>query len=361
MTGTDLVTRMGEAAAALLAALAPDQRRRACFGFPETDERTRWHYTPIARTGLPLAAMEPRQQRLTMRLLTTGLSRAGYVTAATIMGLERVLDAAEGFRRADPGRDPALYHVSVFGVPDARGAWGWRFEGHHVSLNYTLAGGRVISPTPTFFGANPAASPLGGPLSLRPLGGVEDAARDLLHALDDEQRRVAVLSPEAPPDIVTANRPRVVAGALPLSPAEMSGQPVSAKEHAEMEARRRGLAAVALTDAPRGLLARAMSAAQREQLEALVRLYVARMPDELAETELSALAARGVEEIGFAWAGGAERGEPHYYRLQGPRFLVEYDNTQNGANHAHSVWRDPTNDFGADVLAQHYAQAHQGS
>src|SRR5262249_5548141 len=155
-------------------ALAPDQRRRACFGFPDPDERTRWYYTPKARSGLPLAEMEPRQQRLTLRLLTTGLSTAGYVTAATIMGLERVLDAQEGFRRADPGRDPVLYHVSIFGSPGPQGPWGWRFEGHHVSLHYTLAGGRVVSPTPTFFGANPAESPLGGASSLRPLGAVEE-------------------------------------------------------------------------------------------------------------------------------------------------------------------------------------------
>jgi hypothetical protein len=365
MTGDDIVTRMGEAAANLLAALGPDQRRRACFGFPAPDERTRWYYTPKPRSGLPLAEMDPGQQRLVFALLAAGLSRVGYATAATILGLERVLDRHEGFRRADPGRSPLLYYVSVFGRPDPRAPWGFRFEGHHVSLNYTIAEGRLVSPTPTFFGANPAETSLGGAASLRPLGGIEDTARELLHALDEDRRRIAVISPAAPTDVVTSNRPRVVEGALPLTIPEMHGQTPSDEDLRRIAAQRRALGltedrldALRYTRAPKGLAASAMSAGEREILIALVRQYVGRMPDDVAEAELRALEARGVDELTFAWAGGAERGEPHYYRLQGPRFLVEYDNTQDGANHAHSVWRDPEGDFGGDLLAQHYAEAH---
>jgi hypothetical protein len=315
--------RMGEAASSLLAALAPDQRAQLAAPFPSDADRTLWHYTPEPeRTGLGLFAMEPHQQRLAMKLVATGLSEAGYATAALILGLERVLDRRESWRRADPGRDPLRYWTRIYGAPSPRGAWGWRFEGHHVSLHYTLAGGRVISPTPTFFGANPADARLVG-ADLRPLAAIEDVARDLVRSFDDAQRAVAVLSTEAPRDLLTSNARRVTG---PLAPA--------------------------------GLAARDMSASQRATLDALVDLYVRRLPDDVAEVERAALAARGTGDLAFAWAGGMERRQGHYYRVQSARFLVEYDNTQNDANHIHSVWRDPANDFGADLLAQHYAEGH---
>jgi hypothetical protein len=340
--------RMGEAATNWLASLSADQRTQAVLSFDNQEKRTSWYYTPTERDGLPLAEMERRQQRLAHQLTATGLSRAGYMTASTIMGLETALDALEGWRRSRRGRDPELYYLSVFlpagsSGPDATKPWGWRFEGHHISLNYTIAGGRLASPTPTFFGANPAEAPLSATRMLRPLAGVEDLARELAQSLDDGQRARAILSSVAPADIVLANRPFV-----PTDTGTGENDPQSGVQEA-----------VRYTPAPKGLAAGAMADAQREILMALIGEYIHRMPDEVAEFEAAELQRRRVDGIHFAWAGGLERRQGHYYRIQGPRFLVEYDNTQNEANHIHSVWRDPDNDFGARLLTAHYARAHR--
>jgi hypothetical protein len=334
--------QMGEAAERLIALLSPDQRTKAILNFSNQEQRTRWYYTPVARDGLPLSEMDRRQRRRAHQLLATGLSRAGYSTASTIIGLETTLDALEGWHRPHPGRDPDLYYVSIFGRPDARQPWGWRFEGHHISLNYTLAGGQVLSPTPTFFGSNPAETALSPAGTLRPLAGIEDLARELIHAFDPAQRSRAILATAAPSDIVLANLPGVVQGTLP------SANRVSPRQQE----------ALRYTHAPKGLAAAAMEPAQREILLALVSEYIHRLPDEVAEIEMHELERRGREGLHFAWAGGLEKRQGHYYRIQGTRFLVEYDNTQNDANHIHSVWREPGNDFGARLLAEHYARDH---
>ncbi len=347
-----LVQRMGEAAATFLAALAPDQRAKALFDFAAQDRRTAWYYTPIPRDGLPLSEMDRRQQRLALQLVATGLSQAGYVTTATIMGLETTLDALENWGRPLPGRDARLYYVRIFGAPHGRNPWGWSFEGHHISLNYTLAGGRLISPTPTFFGANPAEAPLGGASTLRPLQGVEDLARELVRGLDDGQRAAAILSPVAPPDIVLTNRPYVVEGAL------LDDEQAVAAWQAAAPVPAGAVAALRYAATPRGLASSSLTSAQQELLLALIGEYIHRMPDELAELEQAKLLEDGLAGLHFAWAGGLERRQPHYYRIQGGRFLVEYDNTQNDANHIHSVWRDPRDDFGAGILARHYAHSH---
>ncbi|MDP9034894.1 MAG: DUF3500 domain-containing protein [Myxococcota bacterium] len=313
--------RMEEAAAELIAALSPVQRTALEAPFLPLTERGRWGYMPTPpRDGLALFDMDPRQQRLAMKLVASGLSEEAYNVAAVILGLERVLDRREHWRRADPGRDPLRYWTRIFGRPSSEGPWGWRFEGHHVALHYTLRDRRVISPTPTFFGANPAEAPLLG-AKLRPLGPLEDVARELVSSLDEEQRGIAIVSHEAPPDLLTGSASRVT--------------------HALM---------------PPGLPARSMSPPQRSILDALVELYVSRLPDDVAETERQALRERGTGELAFAWAGSLELKRGHYYRLQDARFLVEYDNTQNDANHVHTVWRDPANDFGVNVLAAHYAR-----
>ncbi|MET0228503.1 MAG: DUF3500 domain-containing protein, partial [Actinomycetes bacterium] len=209
---------MAAAAAGWLASLTPEQRAKACYPFPADEERTTWYYTPTERGGLPLAEMGPVSQRLAHRLVASGLSEGGYNTAATVMGLENVLDAKEGWRRGydgrtvpHRGRDPQLYFVSVFGDPGA-GAWGWRVGGHHVALNYTLLEDGMVSASPLFLGANPAMNPLVGPGVLRPLAAEEDLARGLLDALAPEQRAAALLSETAPGDILQRNRPAVRAG-----------------------------------------------------------------------------------------------------------------------------------------------------
>ncbi|NJN83792.1 MAG: DUF3500 domain-containing protein [Caldilineaceae bacterium] len=352
--------QMGEAAANLLASLSSDQVARCVIDFDDESKRTFWHYTPIDRDGLPLTEMERHQRQLTLKLVSTGLSRAGFVTASTIMGIETALDAIEGWTRPLPGRDPSLYYITIFGRPDGKRLWGWKFEGHHISLNFTLADGRIIAPTPTFFGSNPAEASLGSVGALRPLGGIEDLARELMHSLDEAQRATALLASAAPPDIVTMNLAQVVFDASPmLDTAVHDPSAGDLNERArELGFTTQMLEKVRLTSESRGVSARAMSPAQREVLLSLVGEYIQRMPEELAEIEMAAISDLGVDQLHFAWAGGIERRQPHYYRLQGPRFLAEYDNTQNDANHIHSVWRDPHNDFGADLLAKHYATSH---
>ncbi len=366
--------RMAAAACAFLDSLEPAQRDRALRPLDDDAERRHWNYAPMAREGLPLLAMSPLQQQAAHRLAASGLSRSGYVTAAIIMGLENVLDAAESWgggglgvdTGSDRWRDPQLYFVTVFGEPADRGAtWGWRFEGHHVSLHYTVANNRVVAPTPAFFGANPAEAPFGGVGRLRPLAGEEDLARELLYALDERQRGAARISRAAPPDIVQSNRPRVEVDALPIPTAALMGIPGDSRwdERTLAERERLGYgpaheAALRYSAVPGGLAAEALHDGQRDILAALVAQYLNRLPDELAASQRERLTAGAFEAMHFAWAGGAERGEPHYYRLQAPRFLVEYDCTQNDANHIHAVWRDPEGDFGEDILARHYAERH---
>jgi hypothetical protein len=344
--------RMGEAATNFLAALTPEQKAKTLFGLDEEQKRTFWHYTPIPRDGLPLAEMDRRQQQLAQKLVAAGLSEGGFGIASVIMGLETTLDMREQWQRPLPGRDSRLFYVRIFGVPSDQEPWGWSFEGHHISLNYAIAKGEIVAPTPTFFGANPAESPLGSHATLRPLQGIEDLARELVHTLDEAQRASAVIAAAAPPDIVLTNRPYVVEGAL------LSGQAAVEEWRAEAHVHDHELEKVRYSSTPQGVSSVSLNAGQQELLMALVGEYIQRMPDELAELEMKKVQEAGTAPLHFAWAGGLERGVGHYYRIQGGHFLVEYDNTQNDANHIHSVWRDPRNDFGADILARHYAHSH---
>ncbi len=362
--------RMATAAQELLGALDAEQRAAATWPFPADDERTAWFYTPTDHHGLALADMTGGQQRLTHALVATGLSTAGYVTAAVIMGLENVLDHVEGWRADfgfDRGRDPQRYQVSVFGSPGPDGAWGWRFGGHHVSLNVTVVDGAVAATTPLFFGADPASSPLLGPHLHRPLGAAEDLGRELVHALDGGQLRTAMLTTVAPSDLVTANRPRLADGDRVIPLPEVFRQPLAEPTRGLMVAAQAAAdeasgiteedhRALAFTTAPKGAPVGAFSADQRAVLTALLGVYLDRLPEELADQEKARVEA-SLDELHFAWAGSIEPGRPHYYRLQGPSLLVEYDNTQRDVNHVHTVWRDLRNDFGDDALARHYEHA----
>jgi hypothetical protein len=317
---SETAQRMAEAATTFLAALTPEQRDRVLFPV-ESEERQNWHYIPRDRCGLPFKEMDGAQQKLAHALLSSGLSRRGYMKAVTIMGLESVLAQLEGPARRF-ARDPDLYYVTLFGAPSDDAPWGWRVEGHHVSVNFLIVKGRRIAPTPNFFGANPARVPQGDLAGLRVLAAEEDLARRLLTSLDPARHARAILSAEAPSDIVTRAEHRVK------------------------------------LDAPAGLAAGEMTEDQRRTLMGLVTEYVSRMPEDVADTRMNRIEKDGTAHIHFAWAGAEQRGGPHYYRLQGPHFLVEYDNTQNQANHIHSVWRDLTDDWGDDLLARHYARSH---
>jgi hypothetical protein len=373
----EVAARMGEAAAAWLASLDPTQRATARGPAPgapgETDaERRRWFYTPTDHGGLTMHQQRPAQQRAAMQLVASGLSTPAYVTVATVMGLENVLDHTEGFvARFDRerGRDPGMYYLRVFGDPAGSQPWGWRFGGHHVSLNNLVVDGALVACTPCFLGADPAVSALLGGAQLRPLARVEDLARELVRSLRPELAARATLLPRAPSDIVAGNRTRVVEGdrVIPLA-GIWRGRFADATEQQRLQAASDAIdeasgldgadhEAVAITAAPKGVAAAELDADQREVLRALLATYLDRVP-----AEVSPLPRydddRALDEVHVAWAGPTAPGEPHYYRLQGPRLLVEWDNTQRGANHAHSVWRDPTTDFGIDVLAAHRARHH---
>lgn len=373
----EVAAGMAEAARAWLADLGPDQRRVATGGAPAADdsdaERRRWFYTPTDHGGLTFHEQRPAQQRAAMRLVASGLSRAGYVTVATVMGLENVLDHTEGFTALfdrDRGRDPAMYYLRVFGEPGPTGAWGWRFGGHHVSLNNLVLDGEVVACTPCFLGADPATSELLGGAALRPLGRVEDLARDIVRSLPPDLAAQAVLLDRAPSDIVAGNRtvPRAGDEVIPLAGIwrdRFADPDAQARLDAMSEGieQRSGLTAadhraVALTDAPKGVPASALDAGQREQLRALLGTYTRRVPDAVSPG-LRYDDDAALDAVHLAWAGPTEPGAPHYYRLQGPRLLIEWDNTQREADHAHSVWRDPTADFGLDALAAHRAAHHR--
>ncbi|WP_198955029.1 DUF3500 domain-containing protein [Kineosporia sp. R_H_3] len=372
----DVAGRMAEAAAAWLDALDAAQRELASGAVPADDatdaERRRWFYTPTDHGGLTFHGQRPAQQRAAMRLVATGLSTAGYVTVALTMGLENVLDHVEGFvTRFDRerARDPHLYYLRVFGEPGGTQPWGWRFGGHHVSLNYLVVDGALVATTPCFVGADPAVSPLLGGALHRPLARVEDLGRDLVRSMPADLRARAVLLPKAPPDLVTANRTRVADGdrQVPLSgiwrderfpdPAEAARlQVLSDAIDAAAGFEEADLRAVEYTSVPKGVAVADLDAEQKDLVRALLGTYFGRVPDAVAPTWHEDAAALDVVHV--AWAGSLEPGEPHYYRLQAPGLLVEWDNTQRGANHAHSVWRDPDTDFGLDVLAAHRARHH---
>jgi hypothetical protein len=311
---------MIEAGTVLLAALSLSQRSKVLL--PATsEERTHWDYRPVQRIGLPLKEMDSSQQKLALALLATSMSIDGYGKALTIMSHEKVLAELEGPVRRHV-RDPDLYYLTFFGPPSHESAWGWRMEGHHLSANFLVTGDGDIAPTPHFMGANPARV-LKGPLAgLRILAFEEDLARRLLTSLDAERLSRAVVDTEAPADIITRWEPRVK------------------------------------PDLPAGLPLAEMAENQRQSLMELVSLYVTRMPNDIADIQMNRIEKEGRGYIHFAWAGSAAPGEPHYYRVQGPSFLVEYDNTQNNANHIHTVWRDFTNDWGNDLLESHYADSH---
>jgi hypothetical protein len=313
---------MAEAAQAFLASLTPEQRAKATFTF-EDSERWNWHYVPRPRKGLPRGEMSEAQLAASEALMATAMSERGLRQANAIFELETILKGIE--QRSGTlihQRDPGLYFFTVFGTPGPDKPWGWRVDGHHVSLNVTVNGGEVVATTPLFLGSNPAEVLHGPRQGQRILRDEEELARRLLLSLDAAQRSRAVIYPVAPRDLFTRASRRV----------EIAG--------------------------PAGLPAWAMSADQRETLAALVRNYAGRTVKGLSDAALWKVEREGFERLHFAWAGSEHRRQPHYYRIHGPSFFAEYDNTQDMANHIHSVWRDTWADFGDDALAAHYAQAH---
>ena len=324
----DPAGEMAKAAERFLASLDAEQTSKARFAF-KSGKRQFWHYVPDRsirpdrrRSGLPIGQMTPRQRAFAHALLRSSLSQKAYRQSVTIIALESVLHDLEN---KNPKRDPKLYYVSIFGEPSPRDTWAWRFEGHHLSINVTLVNGKLISVTPSFYGANPAhvkAGPLEG---TRALAAEEDLARRLVQSLSDEQKKQAIIAVKAPRDIITRQKRNVNKDAF--LPAQ-------------------------------GIRFERLTGDQQAMLRQLVDEYVSKYrPAIIAQIDKRRKIFDGKEMV-FAWAGGLQPGQGHYYRVQTPTFLFEYDNTQNKANHVHSVWRHFDGDFGADLLRQHYEAAH---
>jgi hypothetical protein len=320
-SGGAVVARIGEAVRRWLDALDPEQHRRAAFPF-ESADRSAWDYRPGDRKGLGLGDMSVDQRTAAMAMVDAAMSDRGASEVRAIIALEPILGELErqAGRQFGPRRDPNLYWFAVFGEPGGDGPWAWRIGGHHIAIHSTVLGGGVIGSAPAFLGANPATVPSGPFAGRRALDGEEALARALLGTLSAAQRRLAVVSPTPPWDIRTGNRPRAE-----------------------------------IREVPTGVRHDDLSREQRTALERLVRHYLDRSDPEVAEAEWDRINAADLARVTFAWAGSDVPGRGHYYAVRGPTFVIEYDNTQNGANHIHSVWRDLTNDWGEDLLALHYS------
>ena len=301
----------------LIKELNPEQLALAVLPLT-TDERYNWHFIPRSRKGLSLKRMQDKQKDFARQFLKSGLSIQGYEKAVGIVELEGILNEIElwGFLR----RDPQEYYFTLFGSPEENSTWGWRFEGHHISLNFTIVNGRPASQTPAFWGANPALVPKGPKKGWRVLAEEENTARKLIQSLDSTQRKQAVISDRAPRDIIT------------------------------------GTGRKAIVEKPEGIRRSALTEEQQNILWSLILVYTENFRSDLAENQKKKIRDSGLQNLHFAWAGGLHPGQGHYYRIQGPTVLIEYDNTQNGANHIHTVFRDLQNDFGEDLLNRHYRE-----
>lgn len=305
------------AATEFLITLDAAQKAQATFAFDDA-ERLNWHFIPRERKGLPVKSLEGAPLKAALTLLRSGLSEAGYDQALNVMSLEEVLYLLEGGSREErrAKRDPKKYFISIFGTPGPTGTWGWRFEGHHLSLNYTIQDGKVVSSTPEFFGANPGLIDAGPERKIRVLGAEEDIARQILKQCSPEQLKKALVDAKAPGDIRSTGTP----------------QPE--------------------TSAPVGLPGAEMSADQKRLLAELLNEYLRNMPSDVVAERRERIGRSGIDAIHFAWWGSSELNGPHAYTVQGPTFLIEYNNTQNSANHVHSIWRSMDGDFNIPVRKQ---------
>jgi hypothetical protein len=315
--GRDPAAEAAAAANAFLKSL-PAEARRASTHELDSDARLDWHFVPRSRTGASLLDLAPEQAELLGPLLATALSPEGLLTARGVIKHENILREVETARGIDARRrDPGLYHTNVFGNPSARAGWAWRFEGHHLSLNVSQLPGTPAIVGPFFVGANPARVASGPQAGFRLLAAEEDLGRALIQSLPADRRDKALIRDTAFADILTGN---------------------------DREARLE----------PAGLLAADMTADERQALRNLIEVYTSRLIQSSARDVLKRLDAAGLGKVRFAWAGSLEPGQPHYYRVHGPTLLIEYDNTQNDANHIHTVFRDLERDFGGDLLRAHY-------
>ena len=305
---------------ALASRLSPEQMQAAEFSFDDSI-RHEWFYTPVDRVGLRIGDLDADQMTDLRTLLDDGLGANGTEQAFKIVQLEELLFSTSGGREM---RNPGNYYLMMFGEPTTEGSWAWRFEGHHFSASFTIVDNHLVSGTPAFFGGNPALVPEDSEVhaGLSPFSREQDLGFELLNSFDEGQRARVILAGEAPQDILTENFQRAEMGA------------------------------------PEGISVADINDVQHAILMELMDVYGARMNPALRDYQMAKIRQAGVERVHFAWAGSTEPGEGHYYRIQGPTFVIEYDNTQNNANHIHSVWRDFEDDFGYEPLRQHLAVDH---
>lgn len=310
-----------EKANSFLNSLSPALKAKTQFTF-EGNERFNWHYVPKTREGITFADFNEKQKTLAITLLRASLSEQGYQKTTEVIELEKVLRMLENRSVDDKYRDPLNYHFTIFGKPTTDGIWGWRLEGHHLSLNFLSTEGKIVSSTPTFFGSNPGIVPSGKEKGKQVLKQETDLAFALIGSLSADQLRQAVISENAPGDIISGN-----------------------KRKAELLK-------------PRGIQITELRDDQRKLFLQLLTVYIKNYTTEFSKKLKDKIDTAGIDSLYFAWAGSLHPGAGHYYRIQSPVVLIEYDNTQNNANHVHTVVRDLTNDFGEDVLKEHYRKHH---
>ncbi len=306
---------MTKAAQAFLKTLTPEQRKQAEIDYDDPD-RLNWHFIPKpTRPGVQIKHLEGEALKAAHTLFRSGMSEPGYDQALNVMSLEEILFLLEGGNREErrAKRDPLKYFISIFGKPSLKGTWGWRIEGHHLSLNYTITDGKVVASTPEFFGANPGTVDTGPGRQIRVLGAEEDLARQILKLCDAKQQKIAWRDKKAPDDL------------------------------------RGGGVAQPETTPSVGLPVSQMSSDQKKLMRSLLSEYLKNMPADVVRERRNAINKAGIENIHFAWWGSSEQNERHYYRVQGPTFLIEYNNTQNSANHVHSIWRKMSGDFNVSI------------
>ncbi len=344
----ETAARMAAAALALRAGLGEAQRSVLDNEFEGDGVRREWSYLPEpVRDGLPIGSLSDPQRKLAHELIVASVSMPGYAKVVSIMAMEHVrralmLAAAPQIAHLF---DPERYCFRVFGMPGGAQPWGWQLAGHHVSLNFTVTAGRYVSPTPCMLGSVPA-----GFGTLAPLADDEERGYAFMRALTDAQRAAAVIYHRPPPDFATRILPRIGPVELPDHVFEPEpGYTISDSERAILSYVR---------DGPKGVPGSQLDARQLDALVGIVAGFAGRLPPEVAAAELDRVLAAGAERLAFAWAGSTAPGERHYYRVQGPDLLIEHDNTQGGGDHIHSVWRNPANDFGDDILAAHYRAEH---
>jgi hypothetical protein len=314
---------MVKEATAFLNSLSPQQKAVAQFKFDDP-ERYHFNYVPMPRKGIVFKELNTKQRELGMKLMQTVLSDAGFAKTKAIMELEIILKAIENRPQDGDRRDPEKFYFSFFGTPAANSIWGWRFEGHHISFNFSSDRKELVSVTPGFLGTNPAVVQSGEQKGKEIL---KDEARlgfDLLGSLNDVQKQKAIFNAKAPNDIVTDSSRK------------------------------------AIINDRNGILYSELTTVQQNKLVQLVQLYVNRYKSSFAQKMLKDIEKAGWKNIRFAWAGAQQPGlgNPHYYRVHGPSIIIEYDNTQNNANHAHTVVRDLKYDFGGDELLEHYKRGN---